>query len=52
MLEIPQVLDILYDLIILYIYTADAWYFDGKKCDTLVKDTKYVNVQVSIIPLF
>ena len=24
---------------------SDAWYFDGKKCDTLVRDTKYVNVQ-------
>ena len=23
-----------------------GWYFDGKKCDTLIRDTKYVNVQV------
>ena len=24
----------------------DGWYYDGKKCATLVKDTKYVNVQI------
>ena len=26
----------------------DGWYYDGKKYATLVRDTKYVNVQVSI----
>ena len=26
----------------------DGWYYDGKKCATLVRDTKYVNVQVEI----
>ena len=29
----------------------DGWYYDGKKCATLVRDTKYVDVQVGIFSI-
>ena len=31
----------------LLIISSEAYYFDGKKCDTLVRETKCVNVQVN-----